>query len=52
MVKEITLLKGTLMFHRRLIHFGIGVSRKISKCAPIGDGVVDFFNTCVNGSTI
>ena len=28
------------MFHRLLIHFGIGVKRKITKCAPIGDGVI------------
>ena len=25
------------MFHWRLINFGIGVKRKITKCAPIGD---------------
>ena len=45
MVKElITFLKGNLgiynMFHRRLIYFGIAVYRKITKCAPIGDGVI------------
>ena len=44
MVKEIALLKGNLcdykMFHRRLIHFGIVVQRKITKCAPIGDGAI------------
>ena len=28
------------MCHRRLVHFGIGVKRKITKCAPIGDGVI------------
>ena len=47
------------MFHRQLIHFGIGVYRKITKikCTAIGDGVINCVEfcrvlifTCVNGS--
>ena len=52
------------MFHRRLIHFRIGVEKKkkITKCAPIGDDVHDFvlnfavcsadFYLCINGFTV
>ena len=51
------------MFHRRLIHFRIGVEKKkISKCARIEDDVHDFalnfavcsadFYLCINGFTV
>ena len=37
------------MFHRQLIHFGIGVYRKITKikCTAIGDGVINRVEFCV-----
>ena len=34
------------MFHRHLIHFGIGVYGKITKCAAIGDGVINCVEFC------
>ena len=36
------------MFHRQLIHFGIGVYRKITKikCTAIGDGVINRVEFC------
>ena len=36
------------MFHRQLIHFGIGVYRKITKikCTAIGDGVINCVEFC------
>ena len=36
------------MFHRQLIHFGIGVYRKITKikCTTIGDDVINCVEFC------